>query len=432
MGDESANLRKDDEQPAPASPPPPSPMPGEAVPVVGSSHIFHEAPFFAAKPQPATESMSGVLTEVPHPVDRPSVNWAEEAAAIESVAAPAAATPVAIQPEAIAADGAKSAELPSDVAGDAKSSDPLFGPDASAIQSPPASETAASVESSVPVPAASGEATPATTEGEAAGEDAPAWSSFNFNPDAASSEDASPEEEEEEEGEPEELPPPSARGVRIPIVASELSLAMAVFAGVGMVAAQRMLYLPLLYSIAFGMLLGWTLARAPQRGCTNRALLLALTVVTVLLTQCVFYLGNFLWDNHQSQVKRFAIAEFADLLTVDDAQRVGRYLQAEAARKRVFGFPLGETGSYVLASLELVLMFTFAWMPVRSAVRLKLAGSVPVEVLERVMELRRRKLEQPEVFLKLSEQGWINPSDQRQAWDAASAYMELVSRRRRR
>jgi len=283
------------------------------------------------------------------------------------------------------------------------------------------------------MPAAQGEAVPATTAEDAAAEEAPPWGSFNFNPDAGSGETENEVEEEEvEEGEQGELPPPVPAAGQIPIVAGELSLAMAVFVGIGMVAAQRMLYLPLLYSIAFGMLLGWALARAPHRGCTNRTLLLTLTVVSVLLAQAVFYLGNFLWDNHQSQVKRFAVAEFADLLTVDDAQRVGRYLQAEAARKRVFGFPLGTSGSYVLASMELVLMFMFAWMPVRSAVRLKLAGSVPVEVLERVIDLRRKKLEQPEVFLKLSEQGWINPSDQRQAWDAASAYMALVAQRRRR
>jgi|GEM_PF-6907892 len=427
MGDESANLRKDNEQPAPADPAPPAasaPMPGELVPVVGSSHIFHEAPFFAqAMHLTATESSSGVMTEAPTPVDRPPLNWAEEAARIEAL---------------VAAEAARPAETPGDFDGEAKSSGALFDTDAPPADAPPASippaaESPASGEPSAPMPAAQGEAVPATTAEDAAAEEAPPWGSFNFNPDAGSGETENEVEEEEvEEGEQGELPPPVPAAGQIPIVAGELSLAMAVFVGIGMVAAQRMLYLPLLYSIAFGMLLGWALARAPHRGCTNRTLLLTLTVVSVLLAQAVFYLGNFLWDNHQSQVKRFAVAEFADLLTVDDAQRVGRYLQAEAARKRVFGFPLGTSGSYVLASMELVLMFMFAWMPVRSAVRLKLAGSVPVEVLERVIDLRRKKLEQPEVFLKLSEQGWINPSDQRQAWDAASAYMALVAQRRRR
>jgi hypothetical protein len=49
-----------------------------------------------------------------------------------------------------------------------------------------------------------------------------------------------------------------------------------------------------------------------------------------------------------------------------------------------------------------------------------------------VIELRRRKLSREEVAAQLSEQGWISPSDQHQAWAAADAYLSLIARRRRR
>jgi hypothetical protein len=423
MGDESPNLRPQSE-PEPSSEATPktgdaTPMPGDLPLAVGESHIFHEAPFFAAQP-----------SLIP-PAETPATQPASDSA-VATVPAPAPAdlaAPAEVHPDfALTMISTPADSLAEYVANAAAAS--MAPTEPGATTSSP--ETAAPIEAAREPAAAATESAPALSEpaAESTDEATPIWTGFQIDTEGESS-DESPSEAEEE-AEQGELPPPLERTGSIPILASELSLLMALFVGIAMVAAQRMLYLPLLYSIALGMLLGWALSRAAHRGCTNRLILGSLTLVAVLLAQGTYHVGNFLWDNHRSTLRRLDLPELLDLATWDDVERFGRYMQDQARQKKVFGFSLGPYGYYVLSSCEAFLMFMFAWLPVRSARRLKLAASVPVEVLERVIALRRQKLDRSEVFLKLSEQGWISPREQQQAWDAADAYLALVARRKRR
>jgi hypothetical protein len=263
--------------------------------------------------------------------------------------------------------------------------------------------------------------------GEATNEATAAWS--GWSPTATSEESTHDQQAEDDEpGGP--LPPPLGKRA-FPIGALTVALLEAVFLGIVLAFIRKQLIVPLVFHMVAGIALGWALGGVAKRG-VGMGVLVALTACATALMCASMFGFSFLWDRHPELFRSFDGDEFSRLFSQDLFGRFQGYLSTQARELKLYGFNPTSTGAYILWVAEFLAAGVFAWFAVRSASRLSLTGSVPVEVLELVVGLRKQGRETHAINSALIDGGWIDPQDQATARAAADAYLALLPARKRR
>jgi hypothetical protein len=259
------------------------------------------------------------------------------------------------------------------------------------------------------------------------GEATAAWSGWSPSATSEESEHDNAPEEDEPSG---PLPPPLGKRA-FPIGALTVALLEAVFLGIVLAFIRKQLIVPMVFHMVAGIALGWALGGVAKRGVGMGALVTLTACATGLMCASMFGF-LFLWDRHPDLFRSFDADEFSRLFRPDLFERFQGYLSTQARELRLYGFNPGTTGAYILWVAEFVAAAVFAWFAVRSASRLSLTGSVPVEVLELVVGLRKQGRDPHAINTALIDGGWIDPHDQATARAAADAYLALLPARKRR
>ena len=222
---------------------------------------------------------------------------------------------------------------------------------------------------------------------------------------------------------PETLPPPYPSRGGLPLFAVLLSLIVSVAMGVALVALGRVLYVPLIYNVVVGFCLGWAVAKAPKwSNFTSGFLLFEWTLLCSLVIYAISHAGTYIWLYYGSQdYPHFFGQEWGRQWL-----EIQNYLLERAAIKKAFGYPLGVYGSIAIWASEVLVTLVVAWLFVRPTIRLQVADSVPVEVLEMVLNLQSDGYAADGVRDELKLRGWGRSSDQSKALRAAAAYDRLV------
>lgn len=225
---------------------------------------------------------------------------------------------------------------------------------------------------------------------------------------------------------PETLPPPYPSRGGLPLFATLLSLIIAAAMGAALVGMGRVLYVPLIYNVIVGVALGWAVSKAPKwSNFTSGFLLFLLLLVCTLLVYVISHVGTYIWIYYGTDDYR----HFFEQSWQRQWEEVRAYLLERAAVKKAFGYPLGLYGTTAVWAGEALITLAVGWLFVRPGIRLQIAESVPVEVLEMVLNLQADGYAEDGVRDELKLRGWGRSSDQSRALRAATAYDKLVGNR---
>lgn len=212
-----------------------------------------------------------------------------------------------------------------------------------------------------------------------------------------------------------QLPPPVALESRSPIVSLLLAGVAGIASAAGLFAVSRYFYPFVVGDLAVGFAVGYAiiLGLRGTRYHVERTLF-ALTFGAVALAYLLFAVAAYFDWARQFPNLPLSVSSFLFML------------QNKALTLTLPGdLALGMIGNAIAAGLLFALALYVAWSGVQQAARLERARTVPVDVVEAVLQRLREGYKDDHIRQAMAARGWSESPDQDRALSAARACLAL-------